>query len=381
MLGNPQMSKLPHRLTWQWSKRTRKGSPRSSQERKYQRIHREVVFGIVALIGVLATGTIWYHVLEGWSWLDAAYMTVITLSTVGYGEIQPLSDRGRIFTIALIFMGIAVIGYIVNRFTEAVLQGYFLEGLQQRQQRRLMDDLYNHFILCGFGRIGGQIAAEFAADGSSFIVVDKDAQNVEMAKDLGYIALEGDATLDEVLITVGVERALCLVTALPSDAENLYTILSAKTLNPQIRAIARASNSEAVTKLERVGADAVISPYITGGKRMAAAALRPQVVDFLDGILTAGSDRSFFMEEVRINATTCPVVNQTLREAHLRSRSGALILAIKRMDGELITGPTADTMIVAGDILICMGTSEQLRRLNQILDPSDRRTFGSYRQG
>lgn len=376
-LRNSRQMRLP---TFLWSKTAPRTLQQSRQERKYQRLHREVVFGIVALMGVFASGTLWYHFLEGWRWLDAAYMTVITLATVGYGETQPLSDRGRLFTIGLIFMGIIVIGYIVNRFTEAVLQGYFLEGLQQRQQRRLMDELYNHFILCGFGRIGGQIAAEFAADGSRFIVIDKDAQNVEMAKDLGYIALEGDATLDEILISVGVERALCLVTALPSDAENLYTILSAKTLNPQIRAIARASSGEAVTKLERVGADVVISPYITGGKRMAAAALRPQVVDFLDGVLTAGSDSSFFMEEVRINGSTCPVANQTLREAHLRSRTGALILAIKRMDGELITGPTADTMILAGDILICMGTSEQLRLLNQILDPSDRRTFGSYRQ-
>jgi voltage-gated potassium channel len=344
-------------------------SAQSKVEQKYHRIRREVIFGIAALVGVILTGTAWYHLVEGWRLLDSLYMTVITLYSVGFGEIHPLGDRGRLFTIALILMGITTLGYIVNRFTEAVLQGYFLEGIQLQQQRRLMDALHHHFILCGFGRIGGQIAAEFAADRATFIAIDKDPQNLEEARDLGYITLEGDATLDETLMAAGIERAVCIVAALPSDAENLYTVLSAKTLNPRIRTIARASNSEAVTKLERVGADVVISPYITGGKRMAAAALRPQVVDFLDGVLASGTDRAFFMEEVRINDFS-PVVNQTLREAHLRSRTGALILAMRRGTGELITGPTADTAILSGDILICMGTADQLRSLNQILDPS-----------
>jgi voltage-gated potassium channel len=319
-------------------------------------------------VGVLLFGTGWYHFVEGWRWLDSAYMTVITLYSVGFSEVHPLSDRGRIFTMILILMGITTIGYIVNRFTEALLQGYFLEGLRLQQQRRLMDSLSGHYILCGFGRIGRQIALDFAADAISFVVIDTEADNVEVAQQLGYMGFQGDATLDETLIAVGVERAICLVAALPSDAENLYTVLSAKTLNPQVRTIARASTEEAVKKLQRGGADVVISPYITGGKRMAAAALRPQVVDFLDGVLS-GTDRAFYMEEIQITEESCPLVGQTLREAKLGARSGALVLAIRRADGQLVTGPTADTVIQPGDILIGMGTAEQLRILNQILDP------------
>lgn len=337
-------------------------------EQKYQRLRKELIGGAIALGAVALVGTLWYHFVEQWSWLDALYMTVITLATVGYGETRPLGDRGRIFTISLIFMGVVTIGYIVNRFTEAFIQGYFQRGIQQRQRQRLLESLTEHYIICGFGRTGRQIAIEFEAESIPFVTVDSKIEQVESAQQLGYTAVLGDATLDETLHQVGIERALCLVAALPSDAENLYTVLSAKTLNPQIRAIARASTEEALKKLQRAGADAVVSPYITGGRRMAAAALRPQVMDFVDGILT-GTDRSFYMEEFLIKLETSPVVGQTLRDAKLRSQSGALVLAIRRADGSLIGGPTGETKIMPGDSLICMGTAEQLRQLNQILSP------------
>jgi voltage-gated potassium channel len=286
---------------------------------------------------------------------------------VGFGEIRPLGDRGRIFTIALIIMGVITIGYIVNRFTEALIEGYFVEGRKLRTQRKLVESLANHYIICGFGRIGRQIATEFAAENMSFLIADASGEQVRIAQELGYAAIQADATLDETLIKMGVGKAACLVAALPSDAENLYIILSAKTLNPTIRAIARASNEEAVLKLQRAGADKVISPYITGARRMAAAALRPQVLDFLDGIIT--SDRAFYMEEFLINDATCPLVGLSLREAKLRSQSGALVLAVRQQDGELSIGPTGETIIAGGDMLICMGTAEQLRTLNRILSP------------
>lgn len=340
----------------------------STLEQKYRRIQTELITGTVALFLVACIGTLWYHLVEGWSWSDSAYMTVITLATVGYGETNPLGDRGRLFTITLILMGVVSIGYIVNRFTEALIQGYFQERILLRQRRRLLEALADHYILCGFGRTGRQIALEFKAEGVSFVTIDSQAEPVEEALQLGYVAVLGDATRDEMLLRAGIERAICLVAALPSDAENLYTVLSAKTLNPNIRAIARASTEEALTKLQRAGADAVVSPYITGGRRMAAAALRPQVMDFVDGILT-GADRSFYMEEFLIDPQTCPVVGQTLREARLRSQSGALVLAIRRGDGTLIGGPTGETRLLPGDLLICMGTAEQLRQLSQLLIP------------
>ena len=337
-------------------------------EQKYQRIQRELMAGAIALVCVFLIGTLWYSLVEGWSWEDAAYMTIITLATVGYGETNPLGSRGRLFTIALILMGVINIGYIVNRFTEAVIDGYFQEGIRLRQQRRLMESLSGHYIICGFSRTGRQIAKEFRAEGVSFVVIDSEPESVQRAQTEGYVVYQGDATLDESLLRVGIERAICIVAALPSDAENLYTVLSAKTLNPGIRAIARASTEEALQKLQRGGADAVISPYITGGKRMAAAALRPQILDFVDGILS-GSDRQLYMEEFLLEPAFCPFVGQTLQKAKLRSQTGALVLAIRRTDGNLIGGPTGDTVLMPGDTLICMGTAEQLRSLNQVLGP------------
>ncbi len=337
-------------------------------EQKYRRLRQQLLVSAIALGGVFLIGTLWYWLIEKWSWSEAAYMTVITLSTVGFSEVNPLDERSRLFTIALILMGLITIGYIVNRFTEALIQGYFQEGIRLRQEKRLIETLAEHNIVCGFGRTGHQVAREFYSEGFPFVVIDSRSEKVEQAKQLGYIAMQGDATLDDSLLGGKIEKAVCLVAALSSDAENLYTVLSAKTLNPRIRAIARASTEEAVQKLQRAGADAVVSPYITGGRRLAAAALRPQVLDFVDGILT-GTDRSFYMEEFLIDPQICPCVGQTLSEARLRSQSGALVLAIRRVDGTLIGGPTGETRLMGGDSLICMGTAEQLRQLNRILGP------------
>ncbi|MEM8612504.1 MAG: potassium channel protein [Cyanobacteria bacterium P01_H01_bin.105] len=352
-------------------------SPRSSLsdafiEETYQRTRRHLLGGAIALGCVVLTGILWYKVVEGWTWLDAAYMSVITLTTVGFAEIQPLGDRGRLFTIILILMGVVVIAYILNCFTEALIQGHLQAGIRLRQRRRLMESLTSHYIICGFGRTGRQVATEFVIENIPFIVVDSNTVSIEDAQHMGFITFQGDATLDQVLFQVGIERAHGLIAALPSDAENLYTVLSAKTLAPGIRTIARASTEEAVQKLQRGGADVVVSPYITGGKRMAAAALRPQVVDFLDGILT-GADRAVYIEEFLISPEHCPQIGKTLGETRLRMESGALILAIRRADNSLIVGPNADTLICSGDLVIVMGSSDELRRLNQILGPIHRK--------
>lgn len=339
-------------------------------EQKYERLQKQLIIGALALAAIFLFGTLWYRIAENWTWSESAYMTLITLTTVGFSEVHKLDQQGRIFTMALIVMGVTTLGYIANRFTEALIQGYFQEGIQLRQQRRMLDTLDEHYIVCGFSRTGRQIAAEFEAEEIPFAIIDSEEGQVEIAKKLGYIVVEGDATLDASLQKAGIERAICIVAALRSDAENLYTILSAKTLNPKIRAIARASTEEAVQKMQRAGADAVVSPYITGGKRLAAAALRPQVMDFVDGILT-GSGRSYYMEEFLLDERISPCVGKTLSQARLRSQSGALVLAIRRVDDALIAGPDGDTILLSGDVLICMGTAEQLRQLNHILDPSD----------
>jgi voltage-gated potassium channel len=336
------------------------------QHIRYQRIRRELQTGFLALVGVIVMGTVGYQVLEGWNALDALYMTIITLASVGYGETNPLSPVGRIFTIFLILSGLLTLAFILNRFTDAIVQGYFQERILYQRQQRVLDKLSDHFIVCGYGRMGHQVVREVATEQIPFVVIDPDTEVIQTARELGYLAITGDATLDEVLQAAGVERARCLITAMPSDADNLYTILSAKTLNPKIRAIARASTEEAITKLRRGGADAVVSPYITGGHRMAAAAIRPQVIDFLDGIITA-SERSFHMEELLLEPGGCPCIGHTIAESDLRGRSGALILAIRRADGSLIAGPTADVRLEAGDLLICLGSKEQVEKLQSIL--------------
>ncbi|AGF50848.1 potassium channel [Synechocystis sp. PCC 6803] len=337
-------------------------------DRQGRRLRQELMAGAITLAGLFVVGTAWYRYVEDWTWLDAFYMTTITLATVGFGETHPLSPASRLFTILLILMGLLTIGYMVNRFTEAFIQGYFQDSLRRRQEQKVIERLADHYILCGYGRTGQQIAFEFAVENIPFVVIDASPEVIIQAKLRDYAVLQGDATLDEILLAAHIERAICIVSALSSDAENLYTVLSAKTLNPKIRAIARASSEEAVQKLKRAGADEVVSPYITGGKRLAAAALRPQVVSFVDGILT-GADRSFYMEEFRIGAEDCPYIGQTLREAQLRAQSGALILAIRRQDRKLIVGPMGDTHLLDADSLICLGTVEQLRALNQLLCP------------
>jgi voltage-gated potassium channel len=342
----------------------------------YLRLRLQLVGGSLALGGVSLLGTLWYRLVEDFTWMDALYMTLLTLSTVGFGEIEPLGPRGRAFTVVLILLGLISIGYIVNRFTEAVIQGHFQEQMRWRRQQRQMNSLNQHYLICGFGRIGRQVALEFAAEGIPFVVIDIVPSSLEAAQESGYICLEGDATHDATLLEAGVERAIGLITVLPSDAENLYVVLSSRTLNPKLRTIARANNQEALIKLQRAGASTVISPYISGAKRMVAAALRPQVMDFVDGILS-GTNRTYYLEEFRLDPEQCSLVGQTLGETGLRAKSGALVIAIRRQDGTIVGGPDAHTSLLAADLLICMGTSDQLRRLEQLIYPLSSKTKGS----
>ena len=349
-------------------KSTGNGRYYTALKQRLRKTQQELLLGLLALIGVVLTGTLWYWIIEGWRFTESLYMTVITLATVGFTEVQPLGDRGRIFTIVLIVLGIIAVGYIVNRFIEAIVRGYFQEGLRLNQRRRLMLELSQHYILCGFGRTGRQIAEEFALQKIPFVVVDTDEEVVQRAQQMGFIAVQGDATQDETLHLVKIESAVCLISALMSDAENLYTVLSARTLNPNIRIISRASGEDAIQKLQRVGSDTVISPYITGGKRMAAAALRPQVMDFVDGIFS-GNTHTYYMEEFLLDPGVCSHIGQTLKESKLRTLTGVLIVAIRRAGGELIIGPTAEVQLMPKDFLICLGTAEQLESMNRTLCP------------
>ncbi|MEO0375994.1 MAG: NAD-binding protein [Cyanobacteria bacterium P01_A01_bin.17] len=331
---------------------------------KFRRIQRDLFLGVGALTAVILLGTLWYWLVEGWHWSDALYMTVITLSTVGFLEVNPLGDRGRLFTIVLIILGVVWLGYVVNRFTEAVIQGYFKNGFKIQQRQQQVGKLSNHYILCGFGRTGRQVARSLKAAQKAVIVIDTDPAIVESAQSSGCPALLGRATRDETLQQAGVEQAYCVISALPSDAENLYTVLSAKTLNPEVRVVVRANSEEATEKLNQVGADAVVSPYMAVGKRMAFAALRPQVLNFMD-VTIEGNNPALYIEEILL--TDGFDGGQTLGGLGVRSQTGASILAICRTDGTLITGPVGQTSLQQQDLLICLGTDKQLQAINRLL--------------
>ncbi|AFY39035.1 TrkA-N domain protein [[Leptolyngbya] sp. PCC 7376] len=345
-----------------------------SVEQQYLRLKKQLLLGVFSLLGLCLCGVTWYKLVEQWSLSDAIYMTFISISTVGFGEVRPLdSDRLRFFTITLIVLGVINIGHIVNRFTEAIIGGYVQEWRKLQEQQKRINSLKNHYIVCGLGRTGLQVAQEFTEENIPFVVIDSKPEQIVAARKMGYICIEGDATLDESLYAAKIDDAACLVAALRSDAENLYTVLSAKALKKEIRAVARASTEEGLLKLRRAGADSVVSPYITGGRRLAASALRPQVMDFVDGLFT-GSEKSYYLEEVRLDRECGEYIGKTLSQARLRVQSGALVLAIRRSDkgvfkGKLIPGPTGDTILMVDDSLICMGTPDQLRDLNKILLP------------
>lgn len=337
--------------------------------RRLQEVRRQLQISLLTIVGVLCTGIAGYMIIEGWDLLDSAYMTVITLAGVGYGETRPLETPGRIFTLLLIIAGVVSFGNVISQVAGAVGEGYFQEVIEIRRRTTMLTQLTDHYIICGFGRIGAQVCRDFAEDQVPFVVIEQSEELCEQAEESGYLALAGDASSDQLLQGAGIERAKGIICALPSDAENLYIVLSAKLLNPQIFTIARASSQEGAQKLTRVGADRVVSPYITGAKRMAALALRPQVVDFTEMALV-GRNNTFYIEELVLEQNTgCTYIGKSLKEIDIRVKSGALVLAIRRLSGDLFGSPTADTRLEEGDLLIGMGTKEQLQLLTNLLVP------------
>ncbi len=252
---------------------------------RYLHMRHQLRLGLAFIAIVVVFGTTGYMLIERWGFLDSLFMTTITLSSVGYGETHPLHDSGRVFTIVLIMGGVAALGNLINQLAWAVSEGYFQEGINLRRRIKMISNLDQHYIVCGYGRIGQQIAKDLAAEGAPFVVIEKNPEQVRLVEEQGYPALVGDASTDQMLNQAGIERARCVLCALPSDAENLYIVLSAKLLNPKVVVISRSASAEGAAKLAKIGADRIVSPYLTGAKRMATLALRPQGVDLLDTLL------------------------------------------------------------------------------------------------
>jgi voltage-gated potassium channel len=330
-----------------------------------EHIPRRLKLIAAAIAGTIAFGTAGYMAIEGYDFLDAIYMALITITTVGYAEIHPLSRNGRIFNSFVILIGVSVMFLAIGAMTQTVIELEFGEFFGKRRTKRMIEKLQNHFLICGFGRVGRGAAAEMARAGVPFLVVDRDEQKVERAMKAGMLAVLADSTRDETLRDVGIDRARGLVAALATDADNLFLILSAKTLNPGIHISARAAEEEAESKLRRAGADAVFAPYYLTGYRLAQAILRPHVHEFMD-IFTRDIGLNVAMEQVRVDGAS-EFASRSLKDMQLRREIGVIVLAIRRADGAMQFNPPADAIISGGDHLIVMGANDNLRRLEQLL--------------
>ena len=323
---------------------------------------RRLLWGIIALAIIIVTGAIGYMLIEGWSFIDALYMTIITITTVGYSEVHPLSESGRIFSIFLIVGGVGGALYSLTAIVSYVIEGEFGITLGRRQMKNRIAKLKNHFILCGYGRVGQEIARVFSEEGIPFVIIDNDRDSIANAEKDSYLYLLADATIDDVLKEAGIEQARGLVVAVGSDADSTYITLSARQLRPDLFIEARASSSEAEAKLNKAGADRIISPYQIGARRMAMLALRPAVVDFIDTV-TYRRGRELQMENIAVRKDSS-LVDLAVEEA--RRLTKATILAISKKSGKLLANPSAEETMEVGDILIAIGTREQLESLEKI---------------
>ncbi len=329
------------------------------------RLIRRVIV-IAGLLGfILILGTSGFQLIEGYSWFDGFYMTLTTITTVGYQEVRPLSHAGRIFNSFLILFGVTAMFLAVGAMTQTIIELELQDGYGKRRKRRMIENLHDHFIVCGFGRVGRNACDEFERAKASFLVIDRNEERVAKAVNTGKLAIVADATQDDSLRQAGVLRAKGLIAALPSDAENLFIILSAKALNPKLTVVTRVSEEEAGEKLRRAGADTVLTPYTMAGRQLADALLRPHVVEFLD-FARSNIGSEITMEEVCVSSNG-ESSRRTLGELLKLRRSGAIVLAIRKQGGETIFNPSSEVEISAGDFLIVMGERSSLQELEQIL--------------
>jgi voltage-gated potassium channel len=319
----------------------------------------QLAVGLVCL--VLAVGTAGYVLIEGWSAWDAFYMTVISITTAGYREVHPLSRAGEVFTSFLLIGGVGTAFYALTLVAAEVIQTRLFPRSEERRRNRMIDELTDHFIVCGGGRIGLIVAGEFWRQHVPFVIIDHDLEAVHEVLVRGYLAVHADASREEMLLKVRIDRARGLIAALGSDAENVYTILSARGVRPDILVIARADSEDAERKLMKAGATRVISPYQIGAAQIAQTALRPAVVDFVQ-LATSSENLELAMEQVGI-APTSPLVDRTIVEANLRQRYGVIVVGIRRLDGRMEFNPPPDAMMRAGDQLVVLGPPEQLKGL------------------
>jgi len=329
-------------------------------------IRRTITTIITIMISVLSFGTVGYLVIERWSFLDSLYMAAITLTTVGFGEIHPLTDNGRVFTVVLIFLGIGTIAFGLSTLGETLVSADLGPTLRKRRSRRMINRMKNHVVVCGYGRVGHSAVKSLMEIRKDVVIIDRDDGAVEAVRAAGLPVIQGDATNDEVLRDAGLERASSLMICGGSDADNLFIVLSARTMNPKLTIVARSVDSENESKMLRAGANRVISPYQIGGRFMASVLIRPGVTDFFQQV-TLESGLELWLEEMHIGPGSS-LDGKTVLESDIRRTTGVTLVGILRPEtGETLT-PDASTRIGAADVLIVIGTREQLSKLQRLAE-------------
>lgn len=319
---------------------------------------------VILLILILIIGTGGYIYYEQWTILEAFYMTVVTISTVGFGEVHPLSETGRLFTSFLIVSGTGILAYTLGSLVQFMIEGKFKELIGFKKMKQKIEKLSNHYIICGFGRIGEFITNEFRANDLPFVIVEQNQEVCDRLYKDGYMFVQGDATIDATLEDAGILNARGIITAVTSDTDNVYITLTARGLNPNLYILARSGEDSTEKKLLRAGASKVISPYTIGASRMAQAVLRPSVVDFID-IATGYHHLELQIEEIRVRKSS-NLAGKTLQDSAIRSTYNIIIVAIRKKEASDMTfNPAAVTTIEGGDTLIILGEPEEIKKLEQ----------------
>jgi len=315
---------------------------------------------LLAVLSAIAVGTVVFHLVEGWSILDSLYVTVQTLTTVGFGDLTPRTTLGRTFATLFMMVGVGVVLYALTSTVQTIVHS---ELFARYGHSRKMSKLRNHFIICGAGRVGSHLIQSLRAVEGAFLVIESDQKKVEALMDAGVPVLLRDATLETSLVEAGVEHARGLATCLPDDADNVYVVLTARDLNPGIHIVARAAAEQAESKLIRAGANRVVAPTIIGGHRMAMALTKPAVGDFLDSVTANHLELGF--EQLEVDPVSS-LVGRKLSETVIRSELNIVVVSIRRNNGEIIFNPSGETRIESGDMLIAIGNAESLTRLNAL---------------
>ena len=328
---------------------------------------RQLRLALLSLVALVVLGTFGYHILMGWGLLDSLYMTVITLGTVGYKEVGELDPAGKVFTISLIVFGVSIVLWAGASLVEVVVGEQIWHALQRNRMQKHILKLRDHFIICGFGRMGQQIVKDLQREGVPHAVIEKNPEQLPrlVAQDIPFV--EGNASDDKILKAAGIEQAKGLITVAPSDEDNVFITLSARALNPHLFIVARSIQEENEDKLKTAGADRVMSPYVLGGRRMATAALRPNVGDFLE-LAMHTEEAQMMIEELTVSHES-RLAGKTIEQCNLKSGAGVTLIAIKKASKKMIANPSSDETLDEGDVLIVLGVPKELDRAQELVCP------------